>query len=242
MSILSILLKSRNVSEWHLCRGPWPAGRALCRYDTIGVNALCRISALCVGGGRLGWPGAGLQRQEETPKPACRRRAPPHFPERPAAPPAAPRAERQSMRWNQFHLLMAGKAPMPEPGFAQALYYQVSGDADSRPASCRLGAGQPAPICANSRWSSTGARIFSPKRNRKPWPQSSRAASSKAAATLRYPPCGPALLAAVALSGHLPDRPGTGDRPDPTQVVAGRDLYRHQWRPRSRSRATTLTH
>ena len=30
--------------------------------------------------------------------------------------------ERQSLRWNQFHLLMAGKAPMPEPGFAQALY------------------------------------------------------------------------------------------------------------------------
>src|SRR5580698_8193378 len=38
--------------------------------------------------------------------------------------------ERQSMRWNQFHLLMAGKAPMPEPGFADALYYQVSGDAE----------------------------------------------------------------------------------------------------------------
>jgi len=36
--------------------------------------------------------------------------------------------ERESMRWNQFHLLMAGKAPMPEPGFAGALYYQVSGD------------------------------------------------------------------------------------------------------------------
>ena len=38
--------------------------------------------------------------------------------------------ERQSLRWNQFHLLMAGKAPMPEPGFADALYYQVSGDAE----------------------------------------------------------------------------------------------------------------
>jgi len=39
--------------------------------------------------------------------------------------------ERQSMRWNQFHLLMAGKAPMPEPGFAQALYYEVSGSAEA---------------------------------------------------------------------------------------------------------------
>jgi hypothetical protein len=38
--------------------------------------------------------------------------------------------ERQSLRWNQFHLLMAGKAPMPEPGFAEALYYQISGSAE----------------------------------------------------------------------------------------------------------------
>src|SRR5690349_12224829 len=34
--------------------------------------------------------------------------------------------ERQSLRWQQFELLMAGKAPMPEPGFAAALYYQTS--------------------------------------------------------------------------------------------------------------------
>jgi len=32
------------------------------------------------------------------------------------------------MRWQQFENLVAGKAPMPEPGFALALYYQVSGD------------------------------------------------------------------------------------------------------------------
>jgi hypothetical protein len=37
--------------------------------------------------------------------------------------------ERQSLRWQQFQLLMAGKAPMPEPGFANALYYQTGGNA-----------------------------------------------------------------------------------------------------------------
>lgn len=37
--------------------------------------------------------------------------------------------ERQSMRWNQFNALVAGKAEMPEPGFALALYFAVSGDA-----------------------------------------------------------------------------------------------------------------
>jgi hypothetical protein len=36
--------------------------------------------------------------------------------------------ERQSPRWRQFELLIKGKAQMPEPGFAYALYYQVSGD------------------------------------------------------------------------------------------------------------------
>lgn len=37
--------------------------------------------------------------------------------------------ERTSMRWQQFEALMSGNAPMPEPGFARALYYAVSGDA-----------------------------------------------------------------------------------------------------------------
>ncbi len=35
--------------------------------------------------------------------------------------------ERHSMRWQQLEALISGNAPMPEPGFAQALYYQVSG-------------------------------------------------------------------------------------------------------------------
>lgn len=39
--------------------------------------------------------------------------------------------ERTSMRWQQFFTLMAGHAPMPEPGLAQALYYQVAEDADA---------------------------------------------------------------------------------------------------------------
>ena len=36
--------------------------------------------------------------------------------------------ERKSIRWQQFQLLMAGHAAMPETGFAKALYYQVAGD------------------------------------------------------------------------------------------------------------------
>lgn len=39
--------------------------------------------------------------------------------------------QRMSPRWQQFEALIAGNAPMPERGFAQALYYQVAGDADA---------------------------------------------------------------------------------------------------------------
>jgi len=51
--------------------------------------------------------------------------------------------ERTSARWIQFETLMAGKAPMPERGFADALYYRIGGDADSgrRAVTWALGAG-----------------------------------------------------------------------------------------------------
>ena len=36
--------------------------------------------------------------------------------------------ERSSLRWQQFEAFVSAEAPLPEPGFAQALYYQVTGD------------------------------------------------------------------------------------------------------------------
>ena len=39
--------------------------------------------------------------------------------------------ERQSPRWRQFESLMAGKAAMPERAFADALYFQISGDQEA---------------------------------------------------------------------------------------------------------------
>jgi len=36
--------------------------------------------------------------------------------------------ERQSMRWQQFDALVGGGAPMPEPGFADGLYYRATGN------------------------------------------------------------------------------------------------------------------
>jgi len=114
--------------------------------------------------------------------------------------------ERQSMRWNQFHLLMAGKAPMPEPGFAQALYYEVSGSAE---------AGQQAVAWALGTGSDLRqlALVFDWCQDILTAPQSktlaaklargieqSRRDASVSAIRSR-------LLAAVALSGHVPDVP-----------------------------------
>jgi len=39
--------------------------------------------------------------------------------------------DRSSPRWQQFQTLIVGKAPMPERGFADALYYRVAEDAES---------------------------------------------------------------------------------------------------------------
>src|ERR1051325_8550694 len=39
--------------------------------------------------------------------------------------------ERRSARWLQLEGLVAGKAVLPEPGFTEALYYRVAGDADA---------------------------------------------------------------------------------------------------------------
>lgn len=38
--------------------------------------------------------------------------------------------DRKSLRWEQFELLMNGNAPMPEPGFAAALFYRITGERD----------------------------------------------------------------------------------------------------------------
>jgi hypothetical protein len=114
--------------------------------------------------------------------------------------------ERQSLRWNQFHLLMAGKAPMPEPGFAQALYYQVSGSAEAgqQAVAWALGAGADLrqlalvfdwcqEILSEAQSKSLAAKLARGI-------QQSRRDSSISAVRSR-------LLAAVALSGHLPDIP-----------------------------------
>ena len=62
--------------------------------------------------------------------------------------------ERASARWQQFETLVVGGAPMPEPGFAWALYFQVTGNEEFGRKGDRLGADprrRPAPAGAGLR-------------------------------------------------------------------------------------------
>jgi hypothetical protein len=114
--------------------------------------------------------------------------------------------ERQSLRWNQFQLLMAGKAPMPEPGFAEALYYQVSGSADAGRQAIAWALGPAADLhqlalvfdWCQDMLTETQSKSLASKIAR--LIEQSRRDSSVTAVRAR-------LLAAVALSGHLPGIP-----------------------------------
>jgi len=103
----------------------------VCRYDTIGTDdenlrGPGRAAAGC-------WL-AGRRRAQREP-PSLRRAG--HGLERSSRlflRPARLRLlkrerERASARWQQFDAFLAGNAPLPEPGWALALYYQISGNA-----------------------------------------------------------------------------------------------------------------
>ena len=112
--------------------------------------------------------------------------------------------ERQSLRWNQFQLLMAGKAPMPEPGFANALYYEVSGDSRAGRDAVAWALGPGADLrqlalvfdwCQNV-LTEAQSKALAAKLAR--GIEQTRPDSSLGAVRSR-------LLAAVALAGHLPE-------------------------------------
>jgi hypothetical protein len=113
--------------------------------------------------------------------------------------------ERGSVRWQQFESLVAGKAPMPEAAFADALYYRV---ADNREAGGRAVAWALGPGATDLRQM---AIVFD-------WCQElldegqSRALAAKlrngierTAGETGVPAVRARVLAAVALAGHAPD-------------------------------------
>src|ERR1700730_15531063 len=105
-------------------------GQDVCRYDTI--KPMTRIWA--AGLLAAGWlPSLAAQtKAEQTDDPVMVSTEHPRLFLRPQRLRLLKRErDRTSARWQQFELFMAGKAPMPERGFAEALYSQVSGHADA---------------------------------------------------------------------------------------------------------------
>jgi hypothetical protein len=113
--------------------------------------------------------------------------------------------DRRTTRWIQFETLMAGKAPMPETGFAQALYYQISGDAEAGRQAVRWALGTAASDLRQL------ALVFD-------WCQAalteaqSKALAAKMVKSIaasekdkRLPAIRDRALAAVALAGHQPE-------------------------------------
>jgi hypothetical protein len=118
--------------------------------------------------------------------------------------------ERESLRWEQFHSLMSGGAPMPEPGFADALYFQVAGDKESGRKAITWALGPNADLRQMALvfdWCydlmDDGARQnFSSRLAKKLTDAASAANASTVAATSAR------ALAAVALFDEVPNTPG----------------------------------
>ena len=109
--------------------------------------------------------------------------------------------DRRSMRWQQFELLMAGHAPMPEPGFAGALYYKVSGNEAAGRAAVTWALGAATDLRQLSLVFDWCQDLLTPAQ--------SRALAAKLARALEQPPRDrsvPAMrgrvLAAIALADH----------------------------------------
>ncbi len=110
--------------------------------------------------------------------------------------------ERRSLRWQQFELLMAGHAPMPEPGFAGALYYRVAGDQASGRAAVTWALGPGTDLRQLALVFDWCQDLLSPSQ--------SRALASKLAKGLgqssgqrSIPAARSRILAAIALADHL---------------------------------------
>src|SRR5215471_4235032 len=97
----------------------------MCRYDTIGLMRVLGVvlaAAAC-------WPAVAQNAADD---PVTVSTDHPRLFLRPQRLRLLRRErERSSMRWQQFSAFVTGNAPLPERGFAQALYFQVSGDQDA---------------------------------------------------------------------------------------------------------------
>ena len=126
MSIPLTRFKSNNL--WNRLAGVGD-GRAR-RCVAMTQSGLMRTISAAVLGllAAVGWPAGAAQQASDEPVTVSSEH--PRLFLRPARLRLLKRErERASARWQQFDALLAGNAPMPEPGMAQALDYQITGNA-----------------------------------------------------------------------------------------------------------------
>jgi hypothetical protein len=113
--------------------------------------------------------------------------------------------QRESLRWQQLAMLMEGKARMPEPGFALALYHQASGNEQAGLEAVKwalAGASDLRQLALVFDWCQP---LMSSEESRKlaaRLEQGLKQATAKDVASMRS-----RVLAAVALADHLPGVP-----------------------------------
>ena len=112
--------------------------------------------------------------------------------------------ERTSIRWQQFETLVAGRAPMTEPGFAWSLYYQIGGRAEFGKQAVQWALGNTATdlrqLAIVFDWCQ---EILSDSQSKLLADKLRRGLERSKAATL--PEVRARTLAAVALAGHKPN-------------------------------------
>lgn len=173
----------------------WPGGRGLCRYDTIEGMRVVPVMALALAGLMPAGAAEEFQVYKDHPRLMLgRSRLRLLTRER----------ERRTVRWQQFETLITGKAPMPEPAFADALYYRVSGDRDAgqRAVAWALGSGADLRQLAlvfdwcQELLNETQSRALANKL---------RDGIERSGKDERLPSVRARVLAAVAVAGHAPD-------------------------------------
>jgi hypothetical protein len=115
--------------------------------------------------------------------------------------------ERDSLRWEQFQLFLAGHAAMPETGFAKALYYQVAGDAEAGREAIAWALGPATDLRQQALVYDWCQDLLSERQNRDlaarlQTGMAGRLASNDAVAAVRA-----RVMAAVALFDHAPETP-----------------------------------
>ena len=113
--------------------------------------------------------------------------------------------ERTSLRWQQFEILMEGKAVMPEPGFSSALYYQVTGKKEHgrRAVQWALGPGADGDLRQLALVFDWCQELLSEVESRQLAGRLRKGLAAQGTASISAMRDG--ALAAVALAGHAPD-------------------------------------